>query len=246
MHSEYGFDGLRQQAELIGWRLDIDGVTGTGTDRTGAVRAHLNDEGRVSHMEVDRSWWRDLGPDRLEAAILEATTQAANDRVAAWSARVAERADAEASPDRPLTDRRQTDVRPWGGETERPTEGSDRGEELIRMLELLRVAASELDDYRHRAAEAVRQPVSGRREGDRVAVWLTGGQVTAVEISRRWLHQQPTGRAIADEVELACFESYRQLDLQTGSTFAALPAVAEVRELAANPAALLRRLGLGS
>ncbi|MDW5324549.1 hypothetical protein [Plantactinospora sp. KLBMP9567] len=246
MDSERRFDVLRQQAESIGWRLDINGVAGTGADGTGIVRARIDDAGRLSHIEIDRNWWHDLGPDRLRAAILEATTQAANDRLATWSARVAERAEIRPSSERPLSDGRQAGVPPQPHETERRTEEGDRAGELIRMLELLRAAMSELDDHRQRVTEVARQSVTGHSENDRVTVRLTGGQLTDLEISRRWLHQQqPTGRTIAGEVEMACSEAYRQMDLQVESTFLASPAVAEVRKIAANPAVLLRRLGLG-
>lgn len=245
MNGERELGGLQRTAEWTAWRLDDSGVLGVGTDGSGIVTVRLGDAGQVRQVEVGRGWWRDVGPEGLSAAILDAMSRAANDRLVTWSERVAER---EAS--QPPVDWLPSERQPVAGGSQRSgigdvAEESDRAEELMRMLDMLRAAMSELDSYRQRADDQARQPVEGRGEGGRVTVSMTAGQVTGLEISRRWLHEQPAGRVIADEIETACRDAYRQMELRSAATLATSPAVTEVRDLVASPTALLRRLGLG-
>ncbi|HEX5596240.1 MAG TPA: hypothetical protein VFX61_09530 [Micromonosporaceae bacterium] len=199
----------------------------------------VDDAARVQQAEVSHDWWREIGPDRIAEALQLALNRATDNRLTNWSNRVAEREHGEVPTGwRPKVD---------GRVAEKP--GRDVGQgnrygEVARMLELLGGVRSEIDGLRQRLDAQAAQQVIGRSAGSHVTVAMTGGQVTAVQISRRWLNEQPSGQAIAEEFRLACHNAYRQAALQSAAALAAAPSLATLRDLASDPATLLRRLGL--
>ncbi|GIG89599.1 YbaB/EbfC family nucleoid-associated protein [Plantactinospora endophytica] len=246
MSAEQNIHRLGREVERVSWQLDGSDITGTGADESGLVRVWLDGSGQLGRVEIGRNWWRDLGPELLSASILEALDRAIGDRLAAWSVRVAEREAGEPPADwQPPAHRRSDSDSPERRGHEQVAGGGDRAGEVAQVLDLLRDAMSELDGYRQQVDDQARQQVLGSSGGGRVTVALTGGQVTQLEISLRWLREQPTGQSVAEEVRAACQDGYQRHSQQAAALSASSPAIAQVRDLAAHPMTLLRRLGLG-
>ncbi|MGI5147531.1 hypothetical protein ACQEVC_14335 [Plantactinospora sp. CA-294935] len=246
MSAERNIRRLGREAERVSWQVDGSDITGTGVDESGLVRVWLDGTGRLRQIEIRQNWWRDLGPELLPAAILEALDRAVGDRLAAWSARVVEREGSDPPADwQPPAYRRSDNnsLDRWG--SEQVADGGDRASEVAQVLDLLRDAMSELDGYRQRVDDQARQQVLGSSGGGRVTVGLTAGRVTQLEISLRWLREQPTGQSVAEEVRAACHDGYQRASQQAAAVSASSPAISQVRDLAAHPMTLLRRLGLG-
>ncbi|MDG4789886.1 YbaB/EbfC family nucleoid-associated protein [Micromonospora sp. WMMD1102] len=246
MSAERRIHHLGREIELVSWQLDGSNITGSGADESGLVQVSLDGTGQVREVKIGRDWWRDLGPERLQAAIVEALDRAVGDRLAAWSVQVAEReADEPPAGWQPPVRQRSEGDSPDRRDPDQPAGGDDRDSEVARVVDLLRDAMSELDGYRERVDDQAGRQVLGSGEGGRVTVAMTAGRVTQLEISQRWLREQPTGQSVAEEVEAACQDAYQRASQQAASLSAASPAISQVRELAAHPMALLRRLGLG-
>jgi DNA-binding protein YbaB len=243
MAIEHGLIRLQEAAERVAWQVDQSGVTGAGTDESGTVRVRLDDAGRVQQVDIGRTWWRGVGPNRLAEAILRAAEQAATDRMQAWSDRVAAREGCEPPVDwQSPMNRQQT----FASDRDRgvPTaEGEGRVEELLRTYEITKAAMSEMDDYRHFLETRARLQVIGRSGGDRVTIAMAGGQLAEVEVSQRWLREQPSGQTVGSEVQAACQDAYNRAAQEESASLAGLPALAALRDVVADPGALLRRMG---
>lgn len=246
MDIERGLGRLQEMAERLAWQVDQSGVTGVGTDESGTVRLILDDVGRVQQVDIGHLWWREPGPDRLSEAILDAANRAVTDRMKAWSERVAEREGREPAADRPAspTCRERANDESVHLHTALPVTRDIWVEDLLRVSEVAKAAISESGDFRDRVAAQARQQVTGRSRGDRVTVAMTGGQITGVEINQRWLQEQPSGQALGSEVRAACRDAYDRVAREEAAILAGSPALTELREIIADPAALLRRLGL--
>ncbi|MEO3927441.1 hypothetical protein ABGB07_26745 [Micromonosporaceae bacterium B7E4] len=245
MDIERGLVQLQEAAERLAWQMDHSGVTGAGADESGTVRVLLDDVGHVQQVDIGHLWWRDVGPDRLSEAILDAANHAAVDRMKAWADRVAERGGGQPPADwrSPKSRHRDND----GSNDLRSVQtaaGESRAEGLLCVSELAEAAMSELEAYRRRMEDRAQSQVIGRGRNDRVTVAMTGGQITYIEINQQWLREQPSGWAVGSELHAACLEAYERGARDEVATMTGLPALAEMRDLAADPAALLRRSGL--
>lgn len=246
MDIEGGLVRLQEAADRLVWQMDHAGVAGVGVDESGTVRIQLDDAGQVQQVDIGRMWWRDVGPGRLSEAIFHAANQSAADRLRVWSDRVAEREGGVPPADwrSPMNRQRGSDGSDELYSAQTATTES-RAEDLLRTSEATKAAMSELDDYRHRLEARARQQVIGRGRGDRVTVVIAGGQIAEVEISQRWLREQPSGQVVGSEVLAACRDAYNRSAKEETEILAGLPGLAALREFAADPAALLRRLELG-
>ncbi|MBE1485073.1 hypothetical protein [Plantactinospora soyae] len=245
MDIERGLILLQKAAERLAWQMDQSGVTGVGTDGSGSVRVELDDAGQVRQVDIGRMWWQEIGPEQLSVAVLDAANQAAADRLKIWSERVAEREGGDPPTDwqSSMDQQRGND----GSNHLRSAESASResrAEVLLRTSEVTRAALSEVDGYRHRLEARGGQQVVGRGRDNRATVAVKRGQIAEVEISQRWLREQPSGSAVGSEVLAACQDAYDQETEDEAASLAGLPAIVELRELTADPAALLRRLGM--
>lgn len=244
MNADHDVSRLKRKAEWVTWQIDGSDLGVMGTDESGLVRVWLDGTGQVEQVEIGGSWWRDLGPERLSTAILDAINEAVGARLAAWSARLTEREEGEPPADwQPPADRLLTETTPARWSCEQVDE-SDRADQMARVLGLLSDAMSELDDYRQRLEEQAQRQVIGRSGSDRVTVAMVAGQVSRLEVSPRWLREQPGGPSVADEVRDACQDAYQRGAEQRALTLASSPAISQLRHLAAEPTTLLRHLGL--
>ncbi|TCB95585.1 hypothetical protein E0H26_19170 [Micromonospora zingiberis] len=227
---------MRAAAQQTAWQLDGSDIVGEGRDDARAVRAQVDHADQVTHLEIAPRWSAMVGAGGLPAAVQDAIEAAVESRRTAWAQRVEARADASApaSQTDPAVDRPQFAPAP---------DLAGQVEVLRRTLADLRQVRSDLRGFRDTLREQARQEVVGRA-GDRVTVRLTGGKVTGVEVSTRWLRERPGSRELAEEILRACREAYRNAAARATEALAAFPAIAAAHPAAADPVALLRRLGL--
>lgn len=226
---------MRDEAEQTSWALGRDGIVGVGRDATGLVRVEVDHTDAVQLIEIGARWWSEIGPQGLGDAVRQALDAAMEDRLAAWAERAEARAQAApvtgAAPIRIPAEVAAPDL-------------SDQVAELRRTLTMLRQVRSELGAYRRLTEqEANRETVGEDRDG-RVTVTLSGKRITTLTLSGRWLNTQPTGQAVADAVRAAVLEAYRTSAARSAAALASLPGIAAAHPANADPAALLRRLGL--
>jgi DNA-binding protein YbaB len=231
---------LRQmlgEAQQTAWQFERAGLTGAGRDDTGVVRVEVDADDRLQRVEIEASWRRDVGTDRLAAAVQAAYQAACADRVAAWAERSGTRAGGtppgEMTSD-PLRDHQLSAYTP-GLEAQLA--------ELTRIVDAVRDARAELTRYEQGLEHQGSQRVIGGAE-DRVTVTLLQGRIIELEMSRRWLNEEPTGRSIAHAVQDACADAHRRGGLRAADTPAATPSLAEFTAYAADPIRLFRALGV--
>jgi len=217
-------DQLHREALDLARRFAAARPAATGTDPAGAVQVGVTGDGEVDGVTIDPAWRGRFGPDGLGNALAAATGNALRRQVQAWAGHLDE-ADPVEPPSLP-------------GPVEPPS-----------LLEPVDPAA--LDDVHYLVVEAIGRlpdldrpvgpaPARGASPGRRVRVMVVAGQVTAVEFDRAWL-------ACADVTAVA---EHARHALRAAFADAAAPGLTgvgpldEVRALTADPAGLLRRLGL--
>ena len=235
-------DDLRRAqgaAEQAAWETETTGVVGVGHDESRLVRAEVDHTDALQRLEIGAHWWQAIGPDQIGAAVRTAYDAACTDRVAAWAERTEARS-ASALPPRPAPDPLRG-AGPGGGKAP----GWDaQADELRRTLDTLRQARRELRQLKETVQSQAERKTVGGGPGDHVTVEVTGGRITSIEFSRRWLNQHPTGQAVADAVRDAAHRAYATAAQQSAAALAGMPAIAAARAATADPVTVLRRLGL--
>ncbi|XVV13689.1 hypothetical protein ACQP2X_04860 [Actinoplanes sp. CA-131856] len=161
-----------------------------GSDGTGSVRVAVDAHGQVAEVSVAAGWKRQLGPDGLPAAVIDATRDALTRRLAAWGEAYGE---GRAEPV-PLDDLR------WqlGELATRPMSAEDRRAALSELLGLLEAVDRGLDDVSGRLQSTLGTTHTGHSPDRHVAVTVTGGgEVVDVRFGREWLrgaHEINIGR----------------------------------------------------
>jgi DNA-binding protein YbaB len=220
----------------------------TAKDATGAVTASTGPDGRVADVKVDPDWSRRLTVDQLGSAVVEAVNDAALRRLAAW----AETTDApmDAMPGHSAdTGRRPGEPAPLHlpqipppgplGDLSSATVEANVGE----LFELMADARGAMDAIGRRLEDWATTRNRGHSPGREVTVTLQGNQPVEVEFSPVWIRHADAGeitRALRKAFAVA-YQAHRPLtldDLAVDSPLAAL------RDLTADPLALLRRVGL--
>lgn len=230
---------LRREAEALQRRFgrgqDPD-ARHLGRDRTGSVRVTLGGDGRVSDVELDRAWRQSVGPQALGAAVLEAVGDANLRRLSAWGEAVAR----DPGPGAPEA---EADRAP-GRHARAPADSGAARRAVQEMLSLLEGIEADLEDLDRRIDQRVHQQVVGRGPTHQVTVRLGGGgQVTGVELQRRFL-DKTDDRGIVRELRSA----FHDADERAGSlgidALLGDGRLAQLYGLGTDRAALLRRLGL--
>jgi len=230
------FDDLRRQAEELSRRVTVppDQLAGcTGSDQTKSVTAVLNGRGRVSKLTVHSGWRDSLRPHQLAPAILEAISAAERAHVTAWADASADRTrEAPAPPPpTPATDWAEA---PFANHT--PTEAV---QELFGLLENLE---KEIESTSTGLLALSAAKIAGSSAGRHVTVTLTGKRITGITIDDDWAgyanHQDISG-----ELRGALRAAYEKSKRHAADTMAASVAP-RIRRLMADPAALIRGLGL--
>ncbi|MPZ65194.1 MAG: hypothetical protein GEU83_06640 [Pseudonocardiaceae bacterium] len=213
-----------------------------GQNGTHAVRVTVGGDGNVSDVEIDQSWRRTVGEQGLSAAVLEAVTDATMRRLAQWAEAVASEQSHSAQPNEGAGSGELTTTGPV-----RPPGLSDNAEArrtVQEVLSLLKNVEAELDDLEREVKRRGQQHVVGRSPSHLVKVTMAGrGQVVDVNIQRR-LMQRADERLLARELTKAFHAAYERADALKLDGFLGDGKLSRLQDLAADPNALLRRLGL--
>lgn len=237
-------DRLRGEAERLQQQFSVSAAESRGHDGSGAVAVTVDSGGCVVDVEIDRSWRSVVGERGLNAAILNAVTDATTRRLAAWSEGVA-----AASAPGADANHSSAGQPPPKAETSRggaPSDGAEARRTVQEVLSLLEDVESELDALERRVGERARQQVVGRSPSHLVKVTVVGGgQVVDVDIQRR-LMQRSDESGIAKELLAAFRAAYERAESLKLEDLLGDGNLARLQALGADPDALLRRLGLGS
>ncbi len=230
---------LHREAEVLQRRFgrgqDSDGHH-LGRDRTGSVRVTVGGDGRVIDVELDRSWRGSVGPHALGAAGVEAVGDANLRRLVAWGETVAR----DPGPGAPEA---QPDRAP-GLHTRAPADSGAARRAVQELLSLLEGIEADLEDLDRRIDQRVHQQVVGRSPTHQVTVRVAGGgQVTGVELQRRFL-DKTDDRGIVRELRSAFHDAYERAGSLGLDALLGDGRLAQLYALGTDRTALLRRLGL--
>lgn len=116
---------------------------------------------------------------------------------------------------------------------------------MHNLLAMLEGFERELDDMERRVARRTEKQVTGRGPSNLVTVTMAGnGQVTGVNVDARYA-ERTHDRAIADELRAAFAAAYARSGDPNPRSLLGDGDLGALYELAGDPTALLRRLGLG-
>jgi DNA-binding protein YbaB len=198
-----------------------------GRDPAGAVEVTVAGNGSVSEIHLDPAWRDRVLEHGLGSAVVAAVSKASAARFAA------QRADpVPAGSPQP----------PYDFYAERPGDpaSAESNQGLREVLAVLEALDAELDGFDDLAPPP---QVTAADAAGRVRVTMTGRTVTSVDVDEEWLAAQPVesaeialGRALRDAAHRAAAVSTEKI--------AGLPAARQVLQMAHDPEALLRRLGL--
>jgi hypothetical protein len=201
-----------------------------GWDGTRAVRMTVDNSGGIVDVEVGLSWRDVLAPAELGAAVVEAVNAAEAERMEAW-----ERATKE-------------EPEPWTpdfADLPMPSPRDPAVLESTRALYYLAMnAIDRLREVSRTIGEVPAETVRGQSPDKRVTITADGGRVVDVEFDESWLSRAP---AVEISRHLgAAFDAVAQAGPRHAAAAEALdnPTIREFREATADPAELLRRLGL--
>lgn len=215
-----------------------------GSDETGMVSVSIGPDGRVFEVSVDPDWPRGLTVEELSQAVVEAVNDAALGRLSDWAdatddsgetAGVGGRSSSEFAPTQlpqipppgPLGNLSSADIEANIGE----------------LFELMSDARAAIDAAGRRLAEYAAARTSGHSPDREVTVTLQGNMPVEVEFSPSWARRSGASE-IGQGLRLAFADAYRAQGSLTLDDLAAGSPLAALRDLTADPLALLRRVGL--
>jgi len=192
----------------------------TGTDASGAVAVAVELDGRVREVRLTSRWRDTLDPRALGAAVLSAANNAT---MQALSRNVEAQGDLTA--------------------VEPPSPSAEVDESPFTRADAERLFAAvnaELAAFAAGTGRTVNALVQAKSRGRHVSGTAQSGRVVRVEIDGQWLHAAPN-----PEVEGEIAEVLRSLhDRGTPTSPPSGPAIAQLQDLASDPARLLRKVGL--
>jgi DNA-binding protein YbaB len=203
-----------------------------GWDGARAVRVTVDNSGGIVDVEVGLSWRDVLAPAELGAAVVEAVNAAEAERMDAW-----ERATKE-------------EPEPWAPDFADLPTASPRDPAVLESTRALYYLAMDaidrLSEVSQTIGEAPAETVRGQSPGKRVTITADGGRVVDVEFDESWLSQTSQTPAVEISRHLrAAFDAVEQAGPRHAAAEALdNPTIREFREATADPAELLRRLGL--
>lgn len=206
------------------------GVFG-GTDDQGVVQVMVDGSGAVADVVLARAWRERVAPRELGHALLTAANNALSD----WLANTIEHLDLE--PGTPEVSR--ADAVDAGGD---PSSRVTR--DLVNEIrELFATFDRDLDGYRDQLRKATSRTAEGYGSNSRIHVSMAPGQVSRVTADIRWAAAARYTEIRAEA--LGAFQAAgRQLAGADPSTVPLPASLARLRELAGDPTALSRQLGL--
>jgi hypothetical protein len=205
---------------------EIDGFD--GTDATGAVRVVTDRSGLVTDVVVTQHWREKVRPHQLALALTTAVNEALASRL--------------------MDHLTHTDLEPevTPRKDARDARGNPSGEVAQRLKAeiagLLAAFERDLETYRRELSEAVSATVSARSPKGAVEVTMGHGQAVQVTVDLTWAKSARHNDVRAET--LAAFQVAGQRLATVPRAVTPPPSMARLRELARDPAALNRELGL--
>ncbi len=198
-----------------------------------AVTVLVDEQGVVSDVVIPAQWRDVVAPRDLGRVLLEAVNKAITNRVTSQ----VEQLDLDGSLERPVFAHR--DVPSAGGDPTSPV-----AESLVNeVLELFSRFDTELEAY----AVQVRQAASAKNRGEgvngHIVVTVGAGQVSGVDVDVRWA-SAARHTEIRAEAMSAFQAAWRQGASRGCGGIPLPPSIARLQELASDPEALSRQLGL--
>lgn len=202
-------------------------------DDPAAIRVVVDEQGAVSDVVIPAQWRDAVQPRDLGRALLEAANNAIANQVASH----VEQLDLNAPTKHPVFSHR--DAPSAGGDPTSPV-----AESLVNeVLDLFSRFDTELEAYGAR----VRQVATAANRGDgvngRIVVTIAAGQVSAVDVDARWA-SAARHTEIRAEAMSAFQATWRQAASRSSNRIPLPPSIARLQELASDPEALSRQLGL--
>lgn len=201
------------------------------TQEFGPIQVVLDQSGAVRDLVIPENWRETTAPRELGPALLDAANRALTNLVADQ----VETFDLGSVPEQPVMVHR--DVPHAGGDPTSPI-----AQALVNeVLDLFSRYDADLETYTAQVRQAAAATSRGAGGNGRIVVTMTGGRITGVETDPRWA---ATARYTEVRVEaLTAFQAAQRGSATTRSV--ALPAsIARLQELASDPHALSRQLGL--
>ncbi|HEU5475624.1 MAG TPA: hypothetical protein VFV67_33700 [Actinophytocola sp.] len=206
------------------------GTTGfTGADDRDVITVTVDGTGVVADVGVPPNWRDWIGPRELGQALLTA----ANNALSGWLGDMIERTDLEPG----LSTTTRADALDAGGD---PSSAVARNL-MAEIGELFATVDRDLAAYREQLVRAANVTAEAKGSNGRIHVTMAPGSVSAVTVDSRWATSARYTEIRAEA--LGAFRAAgRQLD---GAGTVSVPAsLARIQELASDPVALCRELGL--
>jgi len=233
-------------ARLVSAGQDPDGrYDGHDTSRT--VRVTVHGSGRVEGIEIGRAWRDSVGADGLGPAVVDAIDNAIRQRFEVWG-QAMERASADPEDDAEDDDQqfdlaglRSTDA----GRFPSPpgADGPRSPEAMSGLFHLAMDVMNRLDELSQAVDDDAARAVRTESASGRVAVTMESGQITKVDFDHRWL-RDASAAEISENAQVTFDEAFRTHARAATSATAESLSFRELREVTADPAELLYRLGL--
>lgn len=169
-------DRLRRQAAQLAVAPPDPSARHVGSDAAGIAAIRLSGSGRGVDVRIEDGWRRAVGPEGLGAALVQAYSAAALERLVAWAATVGVRDPPQA--------RGPVDAGPLLPVTRHAAQSVSR-------------AWADLAEFRLRLRELHESETSGGSPNGKVTVVARTAAVIRVEIDERWLADAGCG-----EIEL--------------------------------------------
>ncbi|GII20760.1 YbaB/EbfC family nucleoid-associated protein [Planosporangium mesophilum] len=204
-----------------------------GTDEAQVVRISLDGRRRVADVVIAPTWRSVLGAGRLGTAVEEAVVDANREYMEAWANAFADEDGGGVGAARNMCSEHSI--------TDPGFEGAAPPIDLRALMSLFDdvwTGLSDLDRYVERATE---HRLVGRNSGHQVTVTLVGGEFVDIAFDHRWLAAAENG-TIASAVRDALRNAQEVAIEAEGASVS--PGFEELRSLVADPATMLRRLGL--
>lgn len=187
----------------------------TAKDRTGAVSVTIDGQGRISQILVSMGWKQSLSADSLTAAVNEATTTAAIERMNTWGTDVVDASERGLEQPTPLP---ADDIVARLSQAA-DADGSGTVERSMQaMRDLLRELVDSVDDVQREVREHLTREYAGRSGSGHASATVAGnGTLVDLAFDRSWLdsaHPNNIGREAVQAIHDA-YQKASQQDVQT-------------------------------
>jgi DNA-binding protein YbaB len=231
-------DDLRAEAALLSAQLAwVSAGTHTAQDTSGSVSLALNGDSAVAGFKLDPGWRRQLAPEALSSAILEAYANATKAAMEACARRANQLVEGGEIPN-----------------SERPPVPTSQlappsREEAAAFARKLHDAVNEADERMSEFQDLVAGPSRNQSRVSSstgmVRLILSNGVLSHVDVNERWL-RETADSSVEKELGSVLRSALPGISQQARQAAISIPAIGAVLAAASRPADLLRQLGLTS